>query len=334
MRYSIAILWLLLCICSSCTSQKKAVLEDRSLILHGKKSVKIRVKNKIALRDLAVKYNIPVEELSALNHVNKDGYVYSSQYLKLPNIRSYIVEYGDTIYSIASKYGANVDEILQINNLQDSRLYPGTVIRVPYRFTELNKKVGKVGNKSKKLVLKKGKDKLQKKGEVRASSEGKSRPKTEKSVKLDPVKKKKMEANTTGFKYSTPLNLKRFMWPLQGKVIARYGETYDGEESEGIVIAAAVGTLVKAGASGEVIYAGDRGDYYGKLVTISHPGDIVTAYGHNSKLLVKSGARVRKGQNIARVGKSGDVNVPQLHFAISKGGYTVDPDSRVNVRKK
>ena len=123
-----------------------------------------------------------------------------------------------------------------------------------------------------------------------------------------------------------------FLWPLRGKVLSRYGSKQGGLRNDGINIAAPRGSKVRAAASGIVAYAGNEIRGFGKLVLIKHEGDLITAYGHNSDLLVRRGDVVQKGQVIARVGTSGGVDVPQLHFEIREGRKAVDPKKLLPAR--
>ena len=92
----------------------------------------------------------------------------------------------------------------------------------------------------------------------------------------------------------------------------------------GIDLAAPVGTPVYAVAAGTVIRAGsDRA--YGNVVVINHHNGYRTLYAHNSMLLVKAGARVTPGQQIAKVGTTGHSTGPHLHFEIHRSGQRVDP---------
>ena len=87
----------------------------------------------------------------------------------------------------------------------------------------------------------------------------------------------------------------------------------------GIDLAASQGTPVQSAESGEVIFAGDKSGY-GRTVLIRHEYGYVTLYGHLSKILVKKGDKVRRGTDIGRVGKTGRVTGPHLHFEILKEG--------------
>jgi murein DD-endopeptidase MepM/ murein hydrolase activator NlpD len=119
---------------------------------------------------------------------------------------------------------------------------------------------------------------------------------------------------------------KGFLWPVQGKVLASYGPGPGGTHNDGINIAAPEGTPVLAADDGEVAYAGNELRGFGWLVLLKHPkSGYTTAYAHNAALLVKRGDRVRRGQPIARVGATGTVGEPQLHFEIRRGTRALDP---------
>jgi murein DD-endopeptidase MepM/ murein hydrolase activator NlpD len=116
-----------------------------------------------------------------------------------------------------------------------------------------------------------------------------------------------------------------FQWPLKGKVLAGYGSTGKGLHNDGINIAAPRGASVKAAENGVVVYAGNELKGFGNLLLVKHEGGWVTAYAHNEQLLVGRGDKVKRGQQIARVGSTGNVNVPQLHFEIRRGSKAIDP---------
>ncbi len=116
-----------------------------------------------------------------------------------------------------------------------------------------------------------------------------------------------------------------FIWPVRGKVISAFGLHNGGLHNDGINIAADPGTPVKAAEGGTVVYAGNELASYGNLLLIRHPSGFVTAYAHNRRLLVKKDQKVKRGQLIAHVGDTGDVDRPQLHFEIRRGEKAVDP---------
>jgi len=116
-----------------------------------------------------------------------------------------------------------------------------------------------------------------------------------------------------------------FRWPVRGKVISGFGTQDGGRHNDGINISAGRGTTVVAAENGVVAYAGNELRGFGNLLLIKHADGYMTAYAHNDVLLVDRGATVKKGQPIAKVGSTGSVGSPQLHFEIRKGRKAVDP---------
>jgi len=116
-----------------------------------------------------------------------------------------------------------------------------------------------------------------------------------------------------------------FAWPVEGRIISDFGAKGGGRFNDGINIAAASGSPVRASQAGVVAYAGNELRGFGNMLLIKHSGGWVTAYAHNQELLVRRGEKVRRGQVIARAGATGGVDQPQLHFEIRKGKVAVDP---------
>jgi murein DD-endopeptidase MepM/ murein hydrolase activator NlpD len=108
-------------------------------------------------------------------------------------------------------------------------------------------------------------------------------------------------------------------------VIATFGEQGKGLHNDGINIQAPRGTPIKAAENGVVRYAGNEIRGFGNLLLIEHAGGFITAYAHADSLLVKRGDTVHRGQTIARVGATGSVNDPQLHFEVRQDRTPVDP---------
>lgn len=125
------------------------------------------------------------------------------------------------------------------------------------------------------------------------------------------------------------LQRSRFHWPVQGKITSGYGYrthpiTKIRQFHGGLDLAVPVGTPVRASQSGQVIKAGNMGNY-GLGVVIDHGGGFTTWYGHNSKILVKVGDWVQVGQVVTLSGRSGSATGPHLDFRIKKGDQTLDP---------
>ncbi len=117
-----------------------------------------------------------------------------------------------------------------------------------------------------------------------------------------------------------------FRWPVRGRIVSSFGSSTDGERNDGINLAVPEGTSVKAAETGVVVYSGNELKGFGNLVLIKHKQGWVTAYAHNSELLVERGDRVNRGQIIGKAGKTGSVTSPQVHFELRKGSKPVDPN--------
>lgn len=118
-------------------------------------------------------------------------------------------------------------------------------------------------------------------------------------------------------------------WPVQGRVLSRFGNQGAGIANEGISIAATEGTPIRAAAAGEVAYVGSNVPSYGNLVILRHANGELTSYAHAREIVVSKGAQVGQGTVLAYVGQTGEVSEPQLHFAMRQGDQAVDPMSKL-----
>ena len=121
----------------------------------------------------------------------------------------------------------------------------------------------------------------------------------------------------------------KYKSPLYGIITSRYGYRdhpiiEDASFHTGLDIAAKSGTAISAFADGTVIEAG-KNKTYGNYLLIEHKNGIRSFYGHNSRLSVKKGQRVKLGQKVAEVGSTGMSTGPHLHFEVRKGTTRLDP---------
>lgn len=117
-----------------------------------------------------------------------------------------------------------------------------------------------------------------------------------------------------------------WMWPTDGKPMGGFTD-----KTKGIEIPGKLGQAVVAASDGKVVYSGSGLRGYGQLVIIKHDKTFLSAYAHNSKLLVKEGQSVKKGQKIAEMGNT-DADQVKLHFEIRRYGKPVDPAHYLAVR--
>jgi murein DD-endopeptidase MepM/ murein hydrolase activator NlpD len=120
------------------------------------------------------------------------------------------------------------------------------------------------------------------------------------------------------------------LWPARGWVTSDFGTRLDPYTAvrvmhSGLDIANDFGTEVIAPADGTVVYAANEGGGYGNVLVIDHGYGIKTRYGHLSKILVKPGERIRRGQQVAAMGNTGRSTGPHLHYEVRVNGLPQNP---------
>jgi murein DD-endopeptidase MepM/ murein hydrolase activator NlpD len=118
-------------------------------------------------------------------------------------------------------------------------------------------------------------------------------------------------------------------WPIDGRLMGSFGRRNDpfsgeGAYHTGVDISAPAGTPVQAAADGVVIHAQSFGGY-GRLVIIAHNNGMQSYYAHLSRFDVIAGQEIRQGEIVGRVGSSGRVTAPHLHYEVRVGGAPVNP---------
>ena len=120
-----------------------------------------------------------------------------------------------------------------------------------------------------------------------------------------------------------------FKWPIRGKILFGFDKWIDGYKNKGIDIQAVNGQAVKASKSGVVALTSDTPDGWGKVVVLQHDDGSYTWYAYNSRILVKKGDYVLRGQTITEAGSTGRAKQEKLHFKIFLRGVPVNPVSHL-----
>ena len=269
--------------------------------------------------------------------------------LKLANNADHAVYYvkeGDTAASIAKAYGMTVDEL---NSMNKNGIKANSYIRVKGTGPMANVVTKETRTKDTPIAhktttkndssLAKGRTKVKTKGVDGISRttttviyiNGKAVGQTESTATVkEPVTevvlkgtKKTSSGGGSASGGGGVAGAPSFAWPLRAGITSPFGYRW-GRLHAGIDMGVAVGTPVKASYGGTVTRAGDAGDY-GKLVEINHGNGYVTRYAHNSKINVKVGQKVSKGQVVAYSGNTGRSTGPHLHFEIRVKGVAKNP---------
>lgn len=227
---------------------------------------------------------------------------------KRPAVTSgqYVVQRGDTLYSIAFRFGWDWKALAAHN-----RIAPPYLIRVGQviRFG---------GRQPVAAAVAKAPAVAPRAPASRPSAPIQARPSPQQSPVPTPVKATPAATPVL----AVPRSASGWAWPAQGAVIGRFSS--NGSLNKGIDIAGELGQPVLAASDGSVVYAGSGLRGYGELLIIKHSDTYVSAYGHNRRLLVREGQRVKAGQTIAEMGSTGADRV-KLHFEIRRQGKPVDP---------
>lgn len=251
---------------------------------------------KIMLLSVAVGFTVAMAGCASKPQINN-----SSRYAMAPNY--YTVRSGDTLSGIAMRYGLDYISIAEMND-----------IAPPYRIYV---------NQS--LRLKKGSSPRTVSTQVMAQPEQIKRqtialPTTQPVTPVTQTTTTAPSTNTTVTSVAPNSSL-RWIKPNNGPVIQGFNLA---NNVKGIRYGGNQGDPIYAAADGQVVYAADGLKEYGNLVLIKHIDGYISAYAHNSKMLVKSGDNVTAGQKIAEMGSTGASQV-MLEFQIRLDGKPINP---------
>ncbi|MFJ1337164.1 peptidoglycan DD-metalloendopeptidase family protein [Pseudomonas caricapapayae] len=224
----------------------------------------------------------------------------------------YVVRPGDTLYSIAFRYGWDYKALAARNGIAAPyTIRPGQAIRFDGRSS---------GPASGTTTVVTTSSSPSSKTTVTTRPAGTpAKPVTTTPATPAPV------VSTTPAPVQVPATERAvggWAWPATGVLIGKFAS--NGSLNKGIDIAGDLGQPVFAASDGSVVYAGSGLRGYGELVIIKHSDTYVSAYGHNRRLLVREGQQVKVGQTIAEMGSTGTDRV-KLHFEIRRQGKPVDP---------
>ena len=296
-----------------------------------------------SVETIAKRYGVPASALMQANNIAAPATLHPGQHLVIPrhtatrlaaaaaprpaaptaavpaanaagNQNVHVVAAGDTLSKISHRYHKSINEIAKANNVEPTAtLNVGERLIIPGAQAPAVKAAAAVSPAPQRPVVASA-----------APKEAEPVPSASVVAPADALDKEAAKLADTN------IVVPKFRWPANGRVIAGYGPTTNGQQNDGINIALPENTPVKAAEDGVVAYAGNELKGYGNLVLVRHPNGYVTAYAHAKELLVKRGDQVKRGQVIARSGQSGNVNTPQLHFEIRKGSSPLDPTRFLN----
>jgi murein DD-endopeptidase MepM/ murein hydrolase activator NlpD len=264
------------------------------------------------LRSIGNRTGAGSEAIARANAIPAPFMVHTGQKLKIPAGRYHLVREGQSGVAIARAYGVSWSEVATLNDLQ-----PPYILRNGQRLALPSAaEVAGMSVEQRAAAFQLDIDDLVTGGEPAIARNAEPAQPTETPKK--PVPTDKAVAEPSRF-------AGRFDWPLNGRILNRFGPTGDGRRNDGINIAAEKGDPIRAAADGVIAYAGSAIAVYGGLILIKHGDGWITAYGHAEEILVTRGQAVKRGDIIGHAGATGSVNKPQLHFEIRNKRTPVDP---------
>ncbi len=256
------------------------------------------------LYSISNRYRLPMRDIVELNRMRPPFKLKDGQRVRLPPPQEYRVQAGDTLYRISHMFGVNSSEIVRLNNLNSPYILRiGQNLRLPSALRE------KAKPRTKPVIVR-----SREQGGVPVPQSKPSKYKKPKSINVSKVKRRAPKRSSS-----------KFMRPVRGKILSNYGAKKNGLHNDGINIAAPRGASVKAAENGVVVYAGNALKGSGNLILVRHDKQWMTAYAHLDKILVKKGQIIRRGVQIGKVGSTGSVATPQLHFEVRRGTSAMNP---------
>ena len=292
-----------------------------------------RVAKGDSLYGIARRFGLPVRAVIDANALEPPYRLNLGQELTIPQAEVHEVAKGDTIFNIARRYEVDRSELVRLNGIEAPYTIPlGQKLILP----QPGSRVEATAIASAPQVRAAGQG-----GQATPSAQAAPTPAQSQvaAVPRPPLVKPKSPpvakaaVTTPGVLRKPPARTQStFLWPVRGPVLSSFGRKKSGVHNDGINIVAPRGTPVRAAENGVVAYAGEELKGFGRLLLIKHADGWITAYAHNEKLLVTRGDVVKRGQTIARVGSSGSVDRPQLHFEVRRGTRAVNPETMMGPR--
>ncbi len=273
------------------------------------------------LRGVADRTGAGSEAIARANGLTPPYVIKAGQTLTIPGGRYHLVRSGESGIAIARAYGVEWSRIVEANGLTEPFvLRAGQRIVIPGAATRTATGAPVSSAAERAAAFKLDVDDILTGGEpALATNQAPAKPSPTPSRVLPPTAV-----------VAAPTRLRSgFAWPVDGKVVKRFGAGSSGERNDGIKIAVPIGTPIKATADGVVAYVGDGIAALGGLVIVKHGDGWTSVYGHASKLTVQRGQSVKRGQTLALSGQTGFADRPELHFELRRGRQPVDPLSQL-----
>jgi murein DD-endopeptidase MepM/ murein hydrolase activator NlpD len=298
---------------------------------------------------IARDFDVAAEDLSEANHLKSPDSLRPGQHLKIPVAKAYVAQSGDTLAAVAKRFDLSAQDLADLNDLGvRDRLRSGDRLALPANFHDRGptKVTETVYARQDRYRAPHPRDDqpLPRSGVYTPSPAALEAARERAAGVASPTPTAPYHAYAdTGSRYAPVIGRPageaapmltdaqvaaagkgRFVWPVRGETLVKFGAQGVGRRNDGLDLRSPQGTVVRAAAAGEVVYAGNQVPGFGNLVLVKHADGWVTAYAHLEHASVAMRQTVMQGQPIGDVGTSGGAPEPELHFEVRYAAAPTD----------
>ena len=295
---------------------------------------------------IARDFDVDPAALTDANHLKSPNALRPGQHLKIPVAKAYVVQSGDTLAAVAKRFDVTAEDLAELNDLGlRAKLRSGDRLALPATFrdhgpTKVTETLYARQDRPRTPHARDDQP-LPRSGAYTPSAAALEAARERAAGGSAPAQPYRSYADTNRYApvigrpagEAAPLltdaqisaaGKGRFVWPVRGETLVRFGDQGVGRRNDGLDLRSPQGTVVRAAAAGEVVYAGNQVPGFGNLVLVKHADGWVTAYAHLDHASVAMRQMVMQGQEIGDVGTSGGATEPELHFEVRYAAAPTD----------
>jgi murein DD-endopeptidase MepM/ murein hydrolase activator NlpD len=296
---------------------------------------------------IARDFDVSADDLSDANRLKSPDALRPGQHLKIPVAKAYVAQAGDTLAAVAKRFDITAQDLADLNDLgARDRLRSGDRLALPADFhdrgpTKVTETLYAREDRY-RAPHPRDDEPLPHSGIYTPSPAALEAARERASGAATPSQPYRSYADTNS-RYAPVIGRPageaapvltdaqisaagrgRFVWPVRGETLVKFGAEGVGRRNDGLDLKSPLGTVVRAAAAGEVVYAGNQVPGFGNLVLVKHADGWVTAYAHLDHTNVTMRQTVMQGQEIGDVGTSGGAPEPELHFEVRYAAAPTD----------
>jgi len=268
--------------------------------------------------ELARNFSTTRDALLDANHIRSPFVIRPGQIIKVPVAKAYVARTGDTLAGVAQRFSVSASELAQLNHMSEREvLTAGQQIGLPSSMRDRGpQRLMNTPYTQPRYAYAPPPNRTYTSHGYVTQVPQQPTMVPDAGYHAMPQAPVAEAAPTLTDAQVTAAARGRFVWPVRGDIVKKFGPLGIGQRNDGVDIKAAQGTDVRAAAPGEVVYAGNQVPGFGNLVLIKHSDGWVTAYAHLENVSVQMRQQVAQGQTVGSVGMTGGLTEPELHFEV------------------